>query len=132
MSDDTPALRPPSEFAHLRWHWLKERSGKPSIWMYDPHPGFPCAWTRSDTFETDTKDAVYSHPADPAAIVPDPASERQVECLARAICQANGRDPDAPRWIDIATKETSGICWHENIKGAKAILTALAALGRGE
>ena len=48
--------------------------------------------------------------------------EALVERVARAICISRGRDPDAPRWIHYPGGYTEGICWHENIDAANAVL----------
>jgi hypothetical protein len=55
------------------------------------------------------------------------SDDSAIEEIARAICKANGRDPDAPRWIEYPGGRTSGICWHGNIDAAKAALRVLAA-----
>lgn len=50
------------------------------------------------------------------------AYDELVERCARALCKANGRDPDAPRYLNYPDGYPSGICWHENIDGAKSAL----------
>lgn len=120
---DTPALRPPPEHAHLRWHWIIIDGAEPEPAIYShgfwfpPRTGSPPvaeeAWRRGWR---------YHGPCDPAVIVPDPTDAAMVEVVARAICAEDDLDPDmikgecypAPAW--------------EFYKGAA--VAALAAMGR--
>jgi hypothetical protein len=120
------ALRPPEKWERLRWHWIDTPTGKePWMWICD---GWLPAGYRMPSDMTAYVGCKYSHPCDPTAIVPDPNDPGQLETVARAICAANRRDPDAPRWAD-AHGQPMGICWHENIDAARAVLTALKGDG---
>lgn len=72
MTSDTPALRPPPEYADLRWHWIDAPAGL-EPWMWDvrcwirPGESHPIMPNRAFACR-------YSHPCTPAAIVPDSAA----------------------------------------------------------
>jgi hypothetical protein len=118
-------LRPPATTSH-EYHWLI-RSGAhiPARWHND-------LWTTANGAILEPVEAwnagfCYFGPCVPI----DPGDDTMVEVVARAICRANGRDPDAPRWIN-SRGETWGTCWHENIDAARAVLVALTATKREE
>lgn len=75
MSDNAPALRPPPEYAHLRWHWIKQASGELIVMAWTisnkwaDHVGFlspEAAWGQLWR---------YHGPCTPTAIVPASAAE---------------------------------------------------------
>lgn len=82
---DTPALRPPEKWKHLRWHWLiRDDEYRPwkcvnSYWSNGHEgariwPGLPNGWR-------------YHGPCDPAAIMPDPKDEAMVKIVAEHMAQ---------------------------------------------
>lgn len=131
----TEGVRPPPEHAHLRWHWLVGQNGLPLIAQWEPTTltgGWRTFGGWSGAIAMWGNGIRYHGPCDPAAIVPDPENAEMVECVARALCTANSRGSGAPRWVDIRTRETWGICWHENIERARAAVTALAKFGEAK
>ena len=135
MANETPALRPPARWEHLRWHWLKGadhmsvlqwRNGK--WWLWDsyheltPEELAPHGWT-------------YHGPCSPDAIAIDAADETQIECAAASIANARGGRrgvPTVSNILDMLKTTSAGKLYDEVMDDARAVLTALAAHGKGD
>jgi hypothetical protein len=128
MTAEPAALRPPPEHEHRFIHFLQYDDESRFIATWQNNLWHP--WAHDDTTPAEAAGFGWRYlgPAEvlnPAAAVVDAEDEAAVEMVARAICIANGRDPDAPRWRELPSNRASGICWHENKKAARAVLTAL-------
>ena len=120
MTTDAPAeLRPPPEYAHLRWHWICSERKYYEVWEWYERgkwavpgllalqlPSWAIGWS-------------YHAPC-----VPLIADDATVERVARAICVSQKRDPDASLWLNAAGVK-SGRRWHANIDAARAVIDAL-------
>lgn len=128
MSDNAPALRPPPEYADLRWHWIKQASGELIVMAWTisnkwaDHVGFlspETAWGQLWR---------YHGPCIPTAIVPDSADEAMVEVVCRATREAEFGEGAWDRLIARESKPSTKML-AECRRHARAVLDALRAMG---
>lgn len=124
---DTPALRPPEKWKHVRWHWISTTdhpTGQPAEWINDK-----CWWLTDDDDDwwpdKVPSNWTYIGPCDPAAIVPDPGDEAMVAVCAKAFgtidrC-VNEKLPEICVSSDICQCKIQ----------ARAMLTALRDMAKG-
>ncbi len=121
MPDD-PALKPPPEHAHLRWHWLRGNNHlEPVEWLT-----LVGRWHLGGVSKSCAPEEMtawrYHGPCDPAATVIDPNDPELVECVARALASDvfDIGDTDAVL-ANIVTAQ-----WPNYADTARITLTALA------
>lgn len=141
-------LKPPEQWAHLRWHFLTDAHNKIDLceWVRDVVDASDDTWLKfGDEREFSPAGLYvsgwrYDKPCDPAAITIDAGDEAQVEAVARALhvddfdgsdyweqwaedsSNAAGKHPPFDHWS--STKE-------DYRRAARGALTALARLGAG-
>lgn len=106
-------LRPPEEFAHLRWHWVRcmasaDTSLMPVLWQAHDN----CWAVFGDGERIPTKLAAlfgwrYHAPCDPDAVTLSVDNAVQGEAAARAICLESEGSED--RWFDYEPEAKSAI-----------------------